>query len=90
MLWICGSSASGITTPGQLPHWFDSAGIGVIACGFPCHRMTDYMVEGLSRKRAEIAGEIKRVHVQFGKLVADLGRVDATLGIVPPDLVLEA
>ena len=52
--------------------------------------MTDYMVEGLSRKRAEIAGEIKRVHVQFGKLVADLGRVDATLGIVPPDLVLEA
>jgi hypothetical protein len=52
--------------------------------------MTDYMVEGLAKKRAEVAGEIERVHLLLGKLVQDLGHIDATLGIVAPDLVLEA
>lgn len=48
------------------------------------------MVEGLSRKRAEVAGEIERTHQLLGKLVEDLAHIDATLAIVAPDLKLEA
>lgn len=44
--------------------------------------MTNYMVEGLAKKRAEIAGEIERTHDALRKLAIDLEHVDATLRIV--------
>lgn len=52
--------------------------------------MTDYMVEGLAKKRGQVAGEIERTHQLLGKLVTDLEHIDATLRIIAPDLELEA
>lgn len=48
------------------------------------------MVEGLVKKRAELAGEIERTHERLRALVADLEHVDATLRIIAPDLAVEA
>lgn len=44
------------------------------------------MIEGLAKKRAEIAGEIERTHQKIRQLSADLEHIDATLRIVAPDL----
>lgn len=52
--------------------------------------MTDYMVEGLAKKRAEIAGEIERTHERLRSLAADLEHVDATLRIIAPEMAVEA
>jgi hypothetical protein len=52
--------------------------------------MTDYMVTGLAKKRAELAGEIERTHETLRQLVRDLEHVDATLRIVAPDMEVEA
>lgn len=52
--------------------------------------MTNYMVEGLAKKRAEIAGEIERTHDRLRALALDLEHVDATLRIVAPELAVEA
>tara|TARA_R110000851_G_scaffold264646_1_gene417228 strand:+ start:86 stop:517 length:432 start_codon:yes stop_codon:yes gene_type:complete len=52
--------------------------------------MTDYMVEGLAKKRAELAGEIERTQDALHKLVTDLEHIDATLRIIAPDMEIEA
>lgn len=52
--------------------------------------MTDYMIEGLVKKRAELAGEIERTHDTLRSLAADLGHIDATLHILAPDRAVEA
>lgn len=52
--------------------------------------MTDYMVEGLAKKRAELAGEIERTHQLLGKLAKDLEHIDATLRIIAPEMAVEA
>jgi hypothetical protein len=52
--------------------------------------MTDYMITGLVAKRAALAGEIERAQEALGKLVQDLGHIDATLRIVAPDMAVEA
>lgn len=52
--------------------------------------MTDYMVTGLAKKRAELAGEITAIHERLRQLVADMESLDATLRIVAPDMEVEA
>jgi hypothetical protein len=52
--------------------------------------MTNYMVEGLVKKRAELAGEIERTHDALRKLAIDLEHVDATLHIIAPEMAVEA
>src|SRR3954471_19992658 len=52
--------------------------------------MTDYMVLGLVKKRAELAGDIERTHERLRQLVNDLEHIDGTLRIVAPDMELEA
>lgn len=52
--------------------------------------MTDYMVEGLVKKRAELAGEVERTHQRLRELVNQLGHLDETLKIVAPDIAVEA
>ncbi len=47
------------------------------------------MIEGLAKKRAEIAGEIVRTQDALRQLAADLEHVDATLRIIAPDLAIE-
>lgn len=55
-----------------------------------CESMTDYMVTGLVKRRAEIAGEIKDIQAQLGQCVRDLETLDATLKIVAPELDIPA
>jgi hypothetical protein len=48
--------------------------------------MTDYMVEGLVKKRAELAGEMLRTQSHLASLAKDLETLDAALKLVAPDL----
>lgn len=52
--------------------------------------MTDYMVTGLVKKRAELAGDIELTHDRLRQLVNDLEHLDATLRFVAPDVEVEA
>ena len=52
--------------------------------------MTDYAVEALKRKRAEITGEIARSQAQLEKLARDLEHIDGVLAILAPEFVQEA
>ena len=52
--------------------------------------MTDYALEALKRKRAEITGEIARCHANVAKLSDDLEHLDATLRLFAPDFVAES
>lgn len=52
--------------------------------------MTDYMVTGLVKKRAELAGELNATHERLRELVNQLEHLDATLRIVAPDMEVEA
>lgn len=52
--------------------------------------MTDYALEALKRKRAEITGEIARCHASLAKMSDDLGHLDATLRLFAPDFVAES
>jgi hypothetical protein len=52
--------------------------------------MTDYMVTGLVKKRAEMAGELAATHDRLRELVNQLEAIDATLRIVAPDMEVEA
>jgi hypothetical protein len=48
--------------------------------------MTDYMVEGLVKKRAELAGEMLRLQEALARHAKDLETLDAALKLVAPDL----
>lgn len=52
--------------------------------------MTDYALEALKRKRAEMTGEIARCHAQLTKLSEDLEHLDATLRLFAPEFVAES
>ena len=52
--------------------------------------MTDYMITGLVKRRAELAGKIHATHERLGQLVRDLGAIDAALAVVAPDMEVEA
>jgi hypothetical protein len=48
--------------------------------------MTDYMVEGLVRKRAELAGEMLRLQAELAQGARNLETLDAALKLVAPEL----
>lgn len=52
--------------------------------------MTDYALEALKRKRAEMTGEIARCQAKVQQLSADLEHLDATLRLFAPDFVAES
>lgn len=52
--------------------------------------MTDYMVTGLVKRRAELAGELANIHNRVAQLVRDIEHLDATIQIVAPGMVPEA
>lgn len=52
--------------------------------------MTDYMVTGLVKRRAKLAGRIKATHESLRQMVNDLETLDSTLRIVAPDVEVEA
>lgn len=52
--------------------------------------MTDYALDALKRKRAEITGEIARCHALLTKLSDDLEHLDGTIRLFAPDFVAES
>jgi hypothetical protein len=51
--------------------------------------MTDYVLQGLVKRRAELTGEIERTHQALRKMVADLENLDATIIQFAPDFPIE-
>jgi hypothetical protein len=52
--------------------------------------MTDYMVTGLVKRRAEIAGTLTRLQSEMAQAAHDLETLDAALKLVAPDLDIPA
>lgn len=52
--------------------------------------MTDYVLTGLVKRRAEVTGEIEAVHERLKKLLADLESLDATILQFDPSHHVEA
>lgn len=52
--------------------------------------MTDYLLEGLKKARAETTGEIARCHATIQKLSKDLEHIDGVLALMAPDFVAES
>jgi len=52
--------------------------------------MTNYALEALKRKRADMTGEIARCHARLQQLSEDLEHVDATIRLFAPDFVAES
>lgn len=52
--------------------------------------MTDYMVTGLVKRRAELAGEMLRTQEALGQMARDLETLDAAIKLVAPDLDIPA
>lgn len=52
--------------------------------------MTDYVLTGLVKRRAALAGEIEATHARLRQMVADLESLDSTLKIIQPDFQVEA
>jgi hypothetical protein len=47
--------------------------------------MTDYMVTGLERRRAELAGRVHHLQRESADLVKDVEHIDAVLRILAPE-----
>lgn len=52
--------------------------------------MTDYVLTGLVKRRAELTGDIERTHAALRKMVDDLENLDATIRQFAPDYQVEA
>jgi len=52
--------------------------------------MTDYVMTGLVKRRAELAGEIDATQEKLRSLIRDLEHLDATLHIFDPDIQIAA
>lgn len=50
----------------------------------------DYVINGLVKRRADLAGEIERTHERLRVLVADLDNLDATILQFKPDYIVES
>lgn len=54
------------------------------------HTMTDYMVEGLVKKRAALAGDMLRMQDAMAQMARDLETLDNAIRLVAPDLDIPA
>ncbi len=52
--------------------------------------MTDYVVTGLVKRRAELTGEIESTHERLRQMVLDLEHLDAAILQFDPDYEIEA
>lgn len=52
--------------------------------------MTDYMVTGLVKRRAELAGEMKATQARLGGMARDLETLDNAIKLVAPELDIPA
>lgn len=51
--------------------------------------MTDYVLVGLTKRRAELTGQIEKAHEDLRKMLADLESLDATIIQFSPDFKVE-
>ena len=51
--------------------------------------MTNYVLQGLVKRRAELTGDIERTHDALRKMVSDLEALDATIMQFDPDFKIE-
>ncbi len=51
--------------------------------------MTDYVLTGLVKRRAELTGDIERIHLQLRNAVDDLENLDKTIRQFAPDFQVE-
>jgi hypothetical protein len=49
----------------------------------------DLTVQGLLRKRAEMAGQVEAIRGQLGGLIVDLSHIDAAIRVFRPDIELD-
>ena len=47
--------------------------------------MTDYVLSGLTKRRAELAGEADALRARLAAIAADLGHLDAVIRLFDPD-----
>lgn len=47
--------------------------------------MTDYVLAGLAKRRAELAGEADKMHARLAQIGTDLGHLDAVIRQFDPD-----
>jgi hypothetical protein len=47
--------------------------------------MTDYVLAGLTKRRAELAGEADTLRARLAQIGADIGHLDATIRLFDPD-----
>ena len=47
--------------------------------------MADYVVAGLVKRRAELAGEAEAIRARLARIAADLGYLDATIRLFDPE-----
>ena len=52
--------------------------------------MTDYVLTGLVKRRAEIAGEIEAIHKRLSKVLVDLEHIDAAIVQFDPAILRRA
>lgn len=52
--------------------------------------MTDRVVAGLVKRRAEITGEIERTHERLRQILTHLKSLDAALQMFAPDMPIES
>lgn len=48
--------------------------------------MTDYMVQGLTRRRSELAGRVLNLQKEMAAISADIEHLDAVIKLVAPEL----
>lgn len=51
--------------------------------------MSEHVISGLVRKRAELAGEIESTHKRLSQMIADLGNLDATILMFDPSFEID-
>jgi hypothetical protein len=51
--------------------------------------MNEFVLNGLVKRRAQLAGDIENTHSALRKMVLDLESLDATIGQFDPDFKVE-
>jgi hypothetical protein len=52
--------------------------------------VTDYVLAGLVKRRAELAGEAEAIRARLARIATDLGHLDATIRLFDPDFNVTA
>jgi hypothetical protein len=51
--------------------------------------MSEHVISGLMKRRAELAGQIEGLQIRLRQLLSDIDNIDATLRIFEPEIDLE-